>query len=124
MEIEKTAVLCGVLLIITGVAASLLSGQPTAVIPAPFGLLLAISGIIALKKPDLKKHTMHFAAVLALIGLLLTITGVIAGIQYLFGVEIQRPLAAAVQSAMFLICAVFTYFAVRSFVQARSERLR
>lgn len=123
MQIEKIAITCGILLILTGVLASWLSGQPTALIPAPFGLLIGLSGIIALKKPNLKKHAMHVSAALALIGVLLTIPGAIGGIQYIFGVEIERPLAAAVQSAMFIICLILTYFSVRSFIQARSERL-
>lgn len=124
MEIEKTAILSGVVLILIGVVASLLTGQPTALIPAPFGFLIALSGFIALKKPGAKKHAMHVSAALALIGLLATLTGAISGIQFLFGLEIERPLAVAVQSAMFVVCSVYIYFAVRSFVEARNNRLK
>lgn len=124
MEIEKTAILAGIALIIIGVMASLLTGQPTAIIPAPFGLLIALSGFVALKKPSAKKHAMHVSAALALIGLLATLTGAIAGLQYVFGIEIERPLAAAVQSSMFVVCTIYIYFAARSFVEARSNRLK
>lgn len=116
--------ICGMLLIITGVVASLITGQPTAIIPAPFGLLIALGGFVAIKKPEFKKHAMHVNALLALIGILATLMGMVAGLQYLFGLEIERPVAAAVQSAMFILCFIYMYFSVRSFVRARSEVLR
>jgi TRAP-type C4-dicarboxylate transport system permease large subunit len=72
-----TAIACGVLLIIIGIAGyanGLMTERAslTALIPAVFGALLAVFGYIAGAKEDLRKHMMHAAAAVALIGFLLT----------------------------------------------------
>jgi hypothetical protein len=83
-------------------------------IPAAFGLLIAILGGIAAAKPDLRKHLMHVAVLLGLIGFL------IPAIRLLMKIG-QLTMSAAVlsQLAMALVCLGFVILAVRSFIDAR-----
>src|SRR5262249_47139153 len=65
-------VVFGILLIIVGAVGFALSYQAdkppyTALIPAGFGLVLAILGVLA-RKDNLRKHVMHLAAMVGLIG--------------------------------------------------------
>ena len=59
-----TAIVFGILLIGLGVGGFFGTGaaHPTALIPAAFGLVLALLGLVALLKPNLRKHVMHVAA--------------------------------------------------------------
>jgi len=118
---EKTTIYTGVLLIVIGLSASLITGQPTAAIPAPFGILISLFGFIALKKENLKKHMIHAAVILAFLGVLATFTGVVNGLRIIAGAEVARPLAALVQTLMFVVCAGYVTAAVRSFIAARKK---
>jgi len=113
------SIICGVLLILIGLIGyvygmSAGAASPTAFIPAAFGLLIAILGAIAAAKPDLRKHLMHVAVLLGLIGFL------IPAIRLLMKIG-QLTMSAAVvsQLAMALVCLVFVILAVRSFIAAR-----
>ncbi len=121
METPKIALITGALLILTGVLAWMITDQMTAIIPAPFGFLLSMTGYISVKKPSLTKHMMHAAAGLTLLGVLMTAPGLYNLIVMLFGGVVDRPLAAYVQSIMAVFCIVFLYFAVRSFINARKS---
>ena len=114
----------GVLLILLGLFAFFGSGQEsvTALIPAFFGLPLLILGLLARARDAWRKHAMHAAAAIALLGLLGTITGVPKLLTLLGGGEVARPTAAVVQSVMALLCAIFVALAVRSFMAARRAR--
>lgn len=118
-----TSILCGVLLILVGVvgyAYGMSTGHasPTALIPAAFGIVLALLGVISRAKDDLRKHLMHGAAAVALIGFILTAGRLVMNLSNL-------TLSAAVlsQLAMALICLVFVVLAVKSFADARRSRV-
>ena len=118
-----TSILCGVLLILVGVvgyAYGMSTGHasPTALIPAAFGIVLALLGVISRAKDDLRKHLMHGAAAVALIGFILTAGRLVMNLSNL-------TLSAAVlsQVAMALICLVFVVLAVKSFADARRARV-
>lgn len=118
-----TSILCGVLLILVGVvgyAYGMSTGHasPTALIPAAFGIVLALLGVISRAKDDLRKHLMHGAAAVALIGFILTAGRLVMNLSNL-------TLSAAVlsQVAMALICLVFVVLAVKSFADARRSRV-
>ena len=114
----------GVLLILLGLVAFFASGQEsvTALIPTFFGLPLLILGLLARAREGWRKHAMHAAAAIALLGLLGTITGIPKLLTLLGGGEVARPTAAVVQSVMALLCAIFVVLAVRSFIAARRAR--
>jgi len=94
----------------------------TALIPAAFGLLLEICGALAMR-PQLKKHAMHGASVIALLGVLGSVMGTVTFVKLIAGADVARPMAAKVQAAMFVTCLVFLGLCVRSFQAARAQRL-
>jgi hypothetical protein len=114
----------GSLLVIVGLVGYLGTGSehPTALIPAALGLVLAILGGLSFKD-RLRKHAMHAAAALGLVGLL----GVGARclpplFKLLAGESIPRPAAFASQAVTAVLCAVFVGLCVNSFIQARRRR--
>ena len=112
----------GILLIILGAASYLGTGQEsvTALIPSFFGILFVLFGWLG-KKESLRKHMMHAAAGLALLGIFGTIGAIPGLIEALGGGEIERPLATYARSAMFLMCVGFLIRAVQSFIAARKQ---
>lgn len=96
--------------------------QKTALIPTWFGLVLLVFGLLGFKE-GLRKHVMHVAAALGLIGVLATFRGLLMGFALVFGAEIERPVPAVVtQSLMAIGCIAFLALCIRSFIQARRQR--
>lgn len=93
----------------------------TALIPAFFGAVLLVAGLLALKD-NLRKHAMHGAAGLALLGIVATVPGVVKFFQWLGGGDIARPDAAKAQAAMCLLTVLYLALSVRSFINARRAR--
>ena len=123
----KTTIIVGLLLTVLGVAAYFGMQEPgsrsmTAMIPAFFGVPLALLGLVAQAKPASRKHTMHAAAMLGTLGVLGTAPGVIKAIKWAGGTVPARPAAVQVQVVMFVVCVVFVALCVRSFIAARKAR--
>jgi heme A synthase len=114
---STVAVAFGAVLLILGVGGFLGSGMAsmTALIPAAFGLLLLILGVIA-RDARRRRHAMHAAAVVALLGFLGTANGLIKVVTGNLG---PRPQAAMAQAAMAALMLVFLVLCIRSFVNAR-----
>jgi hypothetical protein len=117
----------GALLIVLGLAAYFVMQEPghrsiTAMIPAFFGLPLLVLGLIAQAKPGSRKHTMHAAAMLGVLGFLGTVPGVIKAIKWMGGTVPARPAAVQVQVIMCVMCGAFVAMCVRSFIEARKAR--
>ncbi len=93
--------------------------SPTALIPAGFGVLLVVLGLLA-RKDSLRKHVMHAAAMIGLIGF------VGAGamvVRRLLNPDPSRgPAALIAQAVMSLACLVFVALCVKSFIDARRGR--
>jgi len=121
----KLTIVFGVLLILLGIVGYVGTGSehPTALIPAAFGIFLAIFGAIAIAKPALRMHVMHGAVLVGLLGFLGTISGVIALAKKLSGQVIERPEAAYAKAAMCGLMLVYVILCVRSFIAARKARL-
>jgi len=95
---------------------------PTALIPAGFGLVLALLGALALKD-SLRKHAMHLAAMVGLIGLVGAAgMGAPKLITMLSGGTVERPRAVISQVVMAAACLVFVGLCVKSFIDARRAR--
>jgi hypothetical protein len=109
----------GVVLMILGVGFYFATGQvsPTALIPSGFGVVMALLGAIALKE-GMRKHAMHLAAMVGLVGFLIPIGRVL-----LKGSTMAQP-AVAEHLIMAALCLVFVLLCVRSFVVARRNRAR
>ena len=104
--------------IVLGVGAYFGTGTQswTALIPAIFGVLLALAGGFSLKS---LKHGGHMAALLGVLGFLGTAKGLITLPALFAGAPVERPVAAVVQAVMAVLCAVFVALCVKSFIDAR-----
>jgi glucose uptake protein GlcU len=114
----STTIVFGLILTLLGLGGYFLTGAAsvTALIPALFGLLLLGLGFLA-RSESIRKHAMHAAAVVALVGC--------AGALFsLLRTPIASRAAAAVfsQAAMVVLTAVFVALCVRSFIAARRAR--
>ena len=115
-----TAVL-GVLLMSLGGAGYWRAGQLHALIPAYFGAVFLILGLLAMQE-KMRKHAMHAAAVVALLGCLGTVDGVINAIRWALGTPPIVPMMVAAKSVMSVLCALFEALCVKSFIDARKAR--
>lgn len=118
----STSIISGVLLIVIGILGyvfSLVDGNTsvTALIPAAFGLLLVILGFLAKSKENLRKHLMHAAVVVGLLGFLIPTIRLVSQAS-----NIKVSLAVLSQAAMALVCLFFVILSVQSFVNARRIR--
>jgi len=116
---SENAIWCGRLLLIIGIigygwgiyqgAASM-----TALIPAAFGVVLMALGHIAVARENLRKHLMHAALLVALIGF-------IAAVASVFRKGLPESVSSGfwAQTTMATVCLVFIVLGIRSFVDAR-----
>jgi peptidoglycan/LPS O-acetylase OafA/YrhL len=120
----KFTIVFAILLIILGIVGFVMTGSqhPTALIPTFFGVVFEALGVLTLVRPQIRKHTMHAAAALALIGFFGTITGVIGLIKWAAGTEPAQPAAVISKSIMAVLCLIYVALCVRSFINARRER--
>jgi len=117
-------ILFGILLVPVGVVAFVQTGQThyTALIPVALGILLIGLGAVSFK-PNLRKHTMHAAAVVGLLGVIGGGMRAVPGlIKYLSGQEVESMPALVGTSLTMFLCLVFLGLCVNSFVQARLRR--
>jgi hypothetical protein len=118
----STTIALGVALIVLGIGGYVLTGAAslTALIPAAFGLLFVVVGLIA-RNDRMRMHAMHGAVVLALLGFLGSVRGLLR-IGDVFHATSVRPAAIISQSIMALLTLGYIVVAVRSFIQARRAR--
>ena len=108
-----------ILLGIVGYGYGLLNGaaSPTALIPAGFGLILMILGHVSQVKESLRKHLMHVAVLIGLIGFIVPLTRILSKAD-----DLKVSFPFVLQLAMSIICLTFVILCVRSFVTARRLR--
>jgi Ca2+/Na+ antiporter len=122
----RIAILFGALLIILGLVgyfAPDVLGDPgektkslTALIPAGVGAILLVCGVMGTLQPGARKHVMHLAAAIGLLGAL-------GGVMPLMRSKFDFSKASAVSGLlMILLCAIFVILCVRSFIRARIAR--
>ncbi len=105
-------VLIGVIGYVYGMATG--TASLTALIPAAFGLAIAVLGMVANAKESLRKHLMHVAVVLGLLGFILPLGRVLSKFS-----DLAVSAAIVSQLAMSAVCLAFVVLAVRSFIEAR-----
>lgn len=117
-----TTIALGVALIVLGLAGYFLTGAVslTALIPSAFGLLLVLAGLLA-RDERRRMHAMHGAVVVALLGFLGSIRGLLQIGDVVDGTA-ARPAAIVSQSIMAVLTLAYIVLAVRSFVLARKAR--
>ena len=113
-----TTIVFGLVLTALGLAGYLLAGgvSVTALIPAFFGIVLLVLGVLA-RSEALRKHAMHAAAAVALIGFVGALMSLLRA-----PFATRSALANFSQVAMALLTAVFVWMCVRSFRAARRAR--
>lgn len=113
-----TTIVFGLLLTGLGLAGYFLAGgaSMTALIPAFFGVVLLVLGLLARSEP-MRKHAMHAAAAVALIGFLGALMSLLRA-----PFATRSALANFSQVAMALLTAVFVWLCIRSFRAARRAR--
>jgi hypothetical protein len=112
------SIVTGILLTALGVWAYLTAEHqsPTALIPAALGVPLILLGLLGLRD-RFRKHAMHAAVLIGLVGL---VGGGVMGFPHLgdlFAGTMKK--SHLVQNLMALISGVFVLLGVRSFVAAR-----
>lgn len=117
------SIVAGLLLVVigsTGFSYGMNAGTAsvTALIPAFFGIVMIACGAIAMVADGMRKHLMHLAVVVALLGFILT-AGRLVMKATTGGLEASAAVMS--QGAMTFVCLVFVLLAVRSFAAARSS---
>ena len=116
----KITIGLGLVLIALGLGGYFGTGREhvTALIPAFLGLPLLILGLVALKE-HMRRHAMHVAGVIALVGFAGTVRGLMKLPVLLTGGELVRPAAVPLQAAVAILCLIFVLLCIWSFIQAR-----
>ena len=91
--------------------------SPMALIPAGFGALILLLGFASLMKPTMRKHFMHAAVTLALLGFLASAPMGVMGL-----IRKGAALGPASQLIMAALTGAYVAFGVRSFIAARRAR--
>lgn len=119
----KLSITFGIVLIVLGLISyfGISSESVTALIPAFLGVPLLVLGWIGLSE-KYRKHSMHGAAVLMLIGFAGTVSGLIKFFRMIGGETFERSSAITVQAIMAVLCLIFLILAVKSFIDARRNK--
>ena len=119
--------ICGALLVLIGIvgygaAEPNAEGKisPTALIPAFFGVALVLCGALAFSD-KIRKHVMHLAAMIGLLGALGGFMPVVRQISKTGSFDPTKKSAIAGE-LMILVCVIFVGLCVNSFIQARKAR--
>jgi hypothetical protein len=118
----KITLIFSVLYIALGLAAFSLTGavHKTALIPAYFGIVLLVLGLLG-QKENLRKHVMHAALLVVLLALLGTARSLLK-LPSAFDGTAERPFAIYAQAATAVLSIAFLALGIRSFIQARRSR--
>jgi hypothetical protein len=114
----------GAALTLTGIIAYVVSdaASATALIPSVVGVLILLCGLLALRGGALRKHALHAALVIALLGALGSLMNVVQ-IGDLIDGTAERPAAIVTSIIMFVVLVGYLALGIRSFVNARRQRV-
>jgi hypothetical protein len=118
----STTIAVGVALTVLGLAGYFLTGMVsfTALIPAVFGVVIGLCGLIA-RDAGKRKHAMHAAVAVAGLGAAAT-AGSLLKLGGVFSGTAERPAAIISQAIMAVLTLGYVIVAVRSFLAARQTR--
>ena len=119
----NTTIGFGAALIALGLIGYFATGRtsPTALIPCGLGAVLIALGTIA-RNPLHRKHAMHGAVMIGLLGFLGAGRGLTKIVPLLSGEPVERPNAVIAQAVMALISLIFVALCIKSFIDARRNR--
>jgi len=112
----------GGILTATGVIAYLVSdtSSMTALIPSALGVLLLAAAVIS-RAPNARRHAIHAALAVAVLGVAGTAMNVMKFGELLSGTA-ERPNAVIASTVTFVVLLVFLAAGIASFVKARRSR--
>jgi len=118
----KITLIFSILYVALGLAAFFLTGalHKTALIPAYFGVVLLLLGLLG-QKENLRKHVMHAALLVVLLALFGTARSLLK-LPSAFDGTAERPFAIYAQAATAVLSIAFLALGIRSFIQARRSR--
>lgn len=104
----RLGIVLGIALIILGVGAYALSDfvSITALIPAFFGVLVAVLSVVGHRRTDRQRLAAYGIGLLAVLGVLGSTRGIPDIIALLTGGAVDSPIAAVSQGAMIAVCLV------------------
>lgn len=118
------AIICGAVLVADGLVGYAQQDEghvsPTALIPAGFGLVLMLCGFLAFKD-SLRKHVMHLAAMVGLVGAICGFIPLMMQYKKNGSFDPKKPSAISGE-VMILVCVIFVVLCVKSFIDARKHR--
>jgi hypothetical protein len=119
MAMPSITRLFGFLLVALGVVGYLATGRTsvTALIPAFVGAVFLLLAMAA-RNPNARRHVMHAAVALALLGVLGVVPRIVPAVS---AGDLGRP-AVLAQIAMALLLVIYIVLGVRSFIEARKAR--
>lgn len=119
-KMENVALLVGAILVAIGVGgyATAEVKSLTALIPAAIGVVFLIVGALVTAIPATRKHSMHVAAMVALLGIL-AVGG--RGVMSLSNMNLAKAISFGGTT---LVLVVFLVLAIQSFIEVRRERER
>jgi hypothetical protein len=123
--VAKVTVVFGFVLVVLGAVGFVLTGSThlTALIPCGIGMLLAVSGALAITDNAKRRMIwMHVAVTVGLLGFLGSFSRAVDEYIQAHGQSLAHPVAVEDQAAMAAICLVFVILCVRSFIAARRLR--
>jgi hypothetical protein len=92
------------------------AGHPSGLSPVGVGAILILAGAVSMAAPNARKHAMHAAAAVSLLG---TVGGLVPVALRGFRIE---EVAVKVGLGMSVFSAIFLALCVNSFIQARKAR--
>lgn len=115
--------LVGLALMAVGIVGYVLTDMvsPTALIPAAFGIVISMLGYYG-RHEATRRTAMHLAMGIAMVGMLGSITGLLAIPALVSGREVATPAAAISRSVMALILLVYLAMGFNSFRAARIKK--
>ena len=121
----KLSINIGIILIIVGIISYIATEavSVTALIPAFFGAVFGGLGMLAKRSEATRKHAMHAALLLAILGLGGSFGGLTAIIGLIFGGEAPERMSAAIsQAIMAVFCIIFLVLGIKSFIDTRKAQ--
>src|SRR5262245_45361418 len=107
-------------MVVLGVVAKVATGTEsfTPLIPSALGLLMIVCGALALKD-NLRKHAMHTAVLIGMVGLL---GGLAMLVRAMLSETTPSAWSVGTNVAMAVVCGAFVGLCVKSFIDARRQR--
>jgi hypothetical protein len=115
--VPKLTLIFALLLIALGIAGFLPQSSRTALVPAYVGAVLLGLGLLAMALDGARKHLMHAAAVVALLGALAPAAALMIRAAQM------SPLALTVNVGMLVLCGSLLVLQIRSFIATRRARI-